>query len=150
MTRLLLIPAAIVLLSAPLAALPPFMPVGERIRLSDAVLVGVISESEDIEINSRTASAKVNLQVKQVLYNKTGHKVPRNFSMQYLVWPESVETVRSAPPEGKYFFFLKEEYVRIASGKSVLIYIPIDPRPFAFHEFSEDQLRQIQKEISGL
>lgn len=124
-------------------ALPPYQSLNDRMQSATTILLASIEESENIPLGNDAASAKVRLQVQKVYLNKTGHRIPRSFTIQYLVWPDSVESVRSAPENGRYIVFLKERYIKISNGKVILIYTPIDPRAFAYQDYSEEDEQEI-------
>ncbi|MBX7059285.1 MAG: hypothetical protein K1X75_14565 [Leptospirales bacterium] len=116
-----------------LVALPPMMPLAERFQNADVVVLARLAGGETRPFSEVSQHASVSLQIEERLKGDVANQV----WLYFMVFPYSYERhLRQVPPDGRYFVFLR----RSADGAL----LPIDPRPFAFAQFSDDTLAQLR------
>ncbi len=116
-----------------LSALPPMPSVGERFQQADVVVLARISEVQTRDFSEASRAASMLVEVEESFKGQT----PRVFHLYFLVFPFAYDRhLREPLPPGRYFLYLSKN----SSGAL----LPLEPRPFAFLEFSDDRLAEIR------
>lgn len=127
------------------AALPPFIPLEKRAEEADVVIVGEITRVTTSGLNEVSRAASVRVRVLEVL---KGKKPAGEFSVNFIIFPDSVESQLRKPPQpGKYFLFLNIQKVRDVSGRGGEALVLYRPHPFSYAQFTPANLRIIQAAV---
>ena len=139
--------AALLLFSfGALAALPPFIPLEKRAEEADIVIVGEITRVSTSGLNEASQAASVHIRLVEVL---KGKKPPRAFSVNFLIFPDSVESQLRRPPKpGRYILFLNVQKVRDMSGRGGEALVLYRPHPFSYAQFTPANLRIVHAAVS--
>ena len=123
------------------AALPPFIPLAQRVKESDVVVVGDISRVRSRHLNAASRAGSIRINVLKTL---KGEKPPKTFSVSFLVFPNSWEDrLRKAPPPGRYFIFLKKKMVEDKQGRLGEVLVLYRPHPFSYEPYNKETIKEM-------
>ncbi len=127
-------------------ALPPMIPLEKRAEEAEVVIVGQILSVSTISVNEASQAAAIRIRLVELL---KGSRPPQEFTVNFLIFPESVENqLRKPPAPGKYILFLNRHRARGSSGASGEALVLYRPHPFSYAQFNPANLRIVQAAVS--
>jgi len=128
----------------PLEALPPYIPLADRLKESDVVIVGDIVKVTLKKLNSTTSAGNIQIRVVRTIKG-SNTDAPPEFSVSFLVFPKSLESrLRKPPPVGRHFIFLKKKKVRDKNGKTGIVVVLYRPHPFSYEPYEKESRKKME------
>lgn len=120
---------------------PARPPISDRVQNSSVIVVGQLSDVETQPFSEVSRAVSMTVTVSERLKGDA----PDQFHLGFLVFPETFENhMREPVNSGTYILFLNRKTVQNDAGQSGTAIVLYEPRAFAFLEYNESNLSEVQ------
>ena len=121
-------------------ALPPFIPIEERVKECDLIVVGNIKIIRQRNLFEDTKTATLVVEKIKILKNNYMLNIPDVFYIYINIYPETFENkLKFLPEDGKYIIFLEPKKV----NQDVIVYKLYKEEPFALEPWTKQKEEKI-------